>query len=373
MRIVFSGGHFSPAFAVIEECKNDNILFIGRKYAFEGDTSFSFEYVTCKRLNIPFESIPAGRLQRKLTRHTLPSISRISLGVVSALSILRKYKPDVAVVFGGYIGLSVAVAARILSIPVVVHEQTQGAGLANNIVGKFARKICMSFESSRKHFPPSKVVLTGNPVRQDVFVINKSLSVSNGPVVYVTGGSTGSHFLNRTVATILPELLADYNVIHQTGDSQFTRDYEFLEGLKSTLPPFKRKRYVIRKFIEPEEIGWVLNMSSLVVARSGINTTCELLSLGKPCLLIPLPYGQRGEQLENAELVKRLGIGFYIKEHAATPEKILELIIKMIHEQDKYISCAEHAKSYIIPHAARSIANVIQLVGEEQEKRKKKD
>ncbi len=161
------GGHFAPALSVIEKLPKDwDLLLVGRKYSLEGDAALSLEYQTAERMHIPFRMLTTGRIQRKLTRHSLLSLLKTPIGMVQALSILRDFKPDVVLSFGGYVAVPLVLAAHFLRIPIIIHEQTFGAGLANKISSRFADKVCISWEESRKYFPNGKVVVTGNPVRK---------------------------------------------------------------------------------------------------------------------------------------------------------------------------------------------------------------
>ncbi len=141
------GGHFAPALAVIEKLPKDwELLVVGRKYVFEGDQSFSLEYQTAKKLNIPFKPLTTGRLQRKFTKYTINSLLKIPVGLAQATAILNGFKPDVVLSFGGYVSVPITLSASILRIPIVIHEQTLEAGVANKLVARFARKICISWE-----------------------------------------------------------------------------------------------------------------------------------------------------------------------------------------------------------------------------------
>src|SRR5436305_1641956 len=123
------GGHFAPALAVIEKLpKEIEILVVGRKYVFEGDRTLSLEYQTATKLRIPFKTLTTGRLQRKFTRYTFNSLLKIPIGLSQATNILTKFKPDAVLSFGGYISVPVTLAASILRIPLVLHEQTLEAG-----------------------------------------------------------------------------------------------------------------------------------------------------------------------------------------------------------------------------------------------------
>lgn len=338
MKIVICGGHLTPALSLIEVLPKDaEVIYVGRKNAIEGDKGLSLEYQTITEKNIEFVEIKTGRLQRKFTRHFIPSISKVPYGFASALLLLKKYKPDVVVGFGGYVSFPIALAAKSLKIPVVIHEQTLEAGFANKIIGKFANKICISFPSSERYFPESKTVLTGNPIRKSILSPVKNFDVPvKEKVIYITGGSQGSHFINSMVQENIVKMLEDYVVIHQVGDSQKFNDYENLLKIKSELPEEKRKKYFIFKHLTPDEVGGILKTADLVIARSGINTVSELIVLKKPSFLIPLPISQKNEQLRNAKYLKDLGLGEIELQKDLNPERFYEKIKLMMENYSDY-------------------------------------
>src|SRR3990167_7469395 len=132
MRIIIIGGHLSPALSVIDSLPKDwEILFVSGKYVFEGEKSLSLEYKTIDNLKIPFEEISTGRLQRKFSKNTIPSLLKLPSGFFKALSILKKFRPDVVLGFGGYLQIPVVFASFFLKIPVVLHEQTLESGFSN--------------------------------------------------------------------------------------------------------------------------------------------------------------------------------------------------------------------------------------------------
>ena len=360
MRIVITGGHFSPAFALSQELigQGHEVFIAGRKNTFEGDKAYSYEYLVSQKFNIPFFEIRTGRLQRKITKQTLSSLFKTPKGFVDAYKMLSKTKPDAVVVFGGYISMPVALAAYAKKIPVVVHEQTQNAGLANRYIAKLAKKVCITFESSIKYFPSQKVVVTGNPIRKEIFEGHKKMELPQGPVVYVTGGSSGSHFINTLMKKVLVELLKDYVVVHQTGNSKIYDDFNNLNLEREKLPNELKEKYLLLEFVDPEEIGFLLRQSSLVISRSGINTILELLALRKVSLLIPFPYGQHEEQLENARLVKEVGLGEYLKQEEAEPNVFLEKVKFLIENKDVMVKNAKIPKVFT-PHASANIINVL--------------
>ncbi len=319
MKILITGGHLAPLLAVLEELpKEAQVLLVGRKHAFEGDKSLSLEFQITRKLKIPFQEITTGRLQRTFTKYTIQSLLKFPWGFWQAWGIIKKYQPDVILSFGGYISLPVVLAGAILRIPIVVHEQTLSAGLANKIASLWAHKICISWEESKKYFPTAKTVLIGNPVRS--FKIDKlpfKISDEALPLLYITGGSTGSHALNNLVAKNLEKLVTKFRIIHQIGGS-----WDF----KS------RKRYLSIKFINPSDVGIIISRADLIISRAGINTISELLFFKKPALLLPL----NKEQIENALFFKKLGLGEILAGGNISSKDFYNAIILMMENYNKY-------------------------------------
>lgn len=364
MRIVLIGGHLAPALSVLEALpKNTEVLFIGRKYALEGDNALSLEYKTITSLKVPFIGLNTGRLQRKLTKYTFFSLLKLPIGIIKSFLILIDFRPDVVVGFGGYVSIPVAFCSFMLRIPIVIHEQTMGVGLANRVVSKFAKKICISWDSSRKYFAKNKVVLTGNPIRKfPIFDAQFSLFNNKLPTIYITGGSSGSHFINVLVEGIIAELLRKYNIIHQSGDAQEYHDFDRLRQLKESLPEKLRENYILEKFMDPSRIGDLLTSSSLIISRSGINTVTELIYFEKPAILIPLPFAQSGEQLKNAKFLREIGLGIVLPQLGLNQKKLLQKIKQMFNNINNYKINKE--KLGVLPgkKAAQNIISVINYV-----------
>lgn len=365
MKVVISGGHLTPALAVLEELSSKTeIVYIGRKYALEGDKALSLEYQTITALGVPFKVLRAARLQRRLTRYSFLALLRFPKGLGQAILLLWREKPAVVVSFGSYIGLTLSLAAWMLKIPVVVHEQTMGAGLANKITAKFAKNICISWETSREFFPKKKTILTGNPLRKTFFSDLKIRPASaKYPLIYITGGSLGSHAINRLVEASLPKLLEKYAVLQQTGGAKEYKDFDRLQALKKTLSPAQSNRYEVVQFVSPHEVVGHLASADLVISRAGMNTVCELLYLGTPCLLIPLPHGQNGEQERNARFVGKIGIGEVLEEEFLTPERFSEQVLRMMEHLADYREYKGIGQAYIHKDAAQKIMEVIERAG----------
>jgi UDP-N-acetylglucosamine--N-acetylmuramyl-(pentapeptide) pyrophosphoryl-undecaprenol N-acetylglucosamine transferase len=366
MKIVIVGGHLAPALGLIDSLpREDTVVFIGRKFAIEGDKVLSLEFQEINSRNIPFLVLAGGRFQRSFSSQTLPSLSRIPLAVFQAVTYLRRVQPDVVLSFGGYLSVSVGIAAKMLRIPLVIHEQTLEAGLANKILAPFASKICISWENSRPFFPSTKVVLTGNPLKiftKKVFDLPFSSSDQKLPLLYVTGGSTGSHAINMLVENGLDMLTRTFCVIHQTGDTTEFGDYERLVIKKAALPELQRARYHIQKYVTSDQIGEIMDKATIIMSRSGINTVTELIFFGKPALLIPLPHGQKGEQIKNAQFLQKLGLATVLPQENASSEAVHSLLTHMLTKRDEYKAVMKTAKATLHPNAPQEIIETLSYV-----------
>lgn len=368
MRIVIIGGHFSPALSVIEALPSQSqVLVIGRKFGLEGDKALSLEYQTIKKMGISFKSITTGRLQRKFTKHTIFSLIKLPIGFFQALKILKEFKPNVVLSFGGYVSIPVVLASFFLRIPIVVHEQTLEAGLSNKFASLFAKKICISWDSSKKFFPKSKIVLTGNPIRKFT-ISNIKFPISNFkfqidekdknlPIIYITGGSSGSHAINLLIEEIIEKLLEKNVVFHQTGDAQEFQDFSRLEDLRRSFAEKLERRYFLTKFVEPSEVGPIIEKADILISRSGMNTVSELIQFQKPALLIPLPYSQNKEQVKNAFFLKYLGLAEVADQNKLTANDLFDLLEIMLRNLDKYKN--NSAKGLIKKDAAKKIVEVL--------------
>lgn len=360
IKILITGAHFTPAVAVIEVLKtysNVEIVYVGRKTTREGDTSLSAESQILPKLGVKFIPIITGRFQRAFTFYTIPSLFKIPIGLIQSFFIVIKEKPDVVLSFGGYVAVPIVVVSYFLSIPIILHEQTLVSGLANKISSIFADRIALSFKKLNPG--ASKYILTGNPIREDVLNANlKPLSndikklicfskLKKLPIVFITGGNQGSHIINLAVEGSLKRLTKIACVVHQTGESKY-HDFERLNKKEIN-------GYLAKKFID-KEMGSVLNLADLVVSRAGVNTLIELAYLGKPTLVIPIPYLYQDEQNKNAKYFERLGLVQILPQKNLTSETFYETVKNMLENIFLYKRKASQAKSEIVLDGAQKLA-----------------
>lgn len=327
-----SGGHFSVAKSLIDTLISDydipveNITYIGGDLGMEGETKGnSLEQKQFKSANFKTYYIRAGKLQRKISLNTLSLLARSLLGFLDAKKIIKKVKPSLVISSGGFVSVPVCIACRIYKIPVYLHEQTASVGLSNKIVGKFAKKIFVSFNCSIKYFPKGKSIHSGNIIKKEIFNKNilpntdkeiVSLLVTNKelPFVYISGGSLGSHTINSKVFASISNLLRKYRVLLQTGENEQFKDFQNGIEIQTSLPSNLKERFVVKKYVDIDTIGYVLNSMDLFVGRSGANSVYEIGVLKKNALFIPIPWVTHNEQYLNAKVLEDIGTAHILEE-----------------------------------------------------------
>ena len=343
-RIVIAGGHLTPALAVIEELQKRGdweVFYFGRPYSTEGDKTPSLEAKIIQEKEVKFIPINFGRVQHNFTRYSPWAFLRIPWGILLSLIHLIRLRPKLVLSFGSYVGATVTAVAWVLGVPVVIHEQTTVAGLANKTSSFLAKKILVSWPQALKNFPYEKSVLVGNPLRQEVFQFDEKIWEAfrfdkKLPLVLVTGGNQGSHRFNVALEGVLTKLLGKYNLFHQTGHLKSFGDFDRLSKTREKLTADLKKRYQLKKYLTGKEWGTVLAKADLVISRAGINTISELLALGKAQLLIPIPWLPADEQGQNARMVKDMGLGEILLQKDLNPENLLQKIEIMMGDLKKY-------------------------------------
>lgn len=379
-KIVITGGHLTPALATLNELKKkgyNKIFWIGVKKNQAGNSKETAEYLTIAKESIPFFSLRTGKLIRNWEFSTffygLKQCFLIPVGFFNALILILRIRPAIVISFGGFLALPVVFWANLFRIKIVTHEQTQILGLANKIIAKLANKVLISWKSSEKFFPKAKTVFTGNPIRREI-LYSKSLTLTRDfdktrPILFVMGGNQGSHHINDKIFEILPKLLEDFNVIHQTGNSEATGDYTKALRIKESLNSFVSLRYNVKDYISSEEIGEALNSSTIIICRAGANTVTELLAIGKLSIIIPLPKSSYNEQVKNALLIESTGLGYYLpQKEEINAEKLYQTVLMGLNQfkigkgfNNKALSeCVETAKSMISLDAPSAVVDEIE-------------
>jgi len=373
-----TGGHVSPALAVVQ---------ILREMAQAEGWQPVFRYIGSadgveKRLaqeaGLDFVGVQSGKLRRAFslrgyfTRENLADLFRLPVGLVQSLWQVWKFRPAVVFSTGGYVSVPPVVAAGLLGVPVLTHEQTVQVGLANRIAARFASRIALSFEGAIEELPRrlrSKAFVTGNPVRRLIFGGNRDKAIvrfgfspedDDLPTIYVTGGARGARIINRAIEAVLPELLSHCRIIHQCGQQPEgeEQDYDRLSAALEKLPAELNRRYFLARFIG-EEIGEVFALADLVVGRSGAGTVTEVSALGKPALFIPLVPTGGDEQTRNARRSVAAGAAVIIPNAELDGSRLLAELKTLLKDPSRLRTMGQAALTLARPDAAKDLAQAV--------------
>lgn len=348
-RIVLTGGgtagHVTPCIALLPELKKAgyDIQYIG---SYQG-----IERKLIEEYNIVYHGISSGKLRRYFDSKNFTDPFKVMKGYFEAGKVLKQIKPDIVFSKGGFVTVPVVMAAKKLKIPVIIHESDMTPGLANRLALPSATKVCANFPETIKYLPEDKAVLTGTPIRKELFSGNKIKGLdfcgftANKPVILIIGGSTGSRAINEVVRGMLPTLLRDYQIVHLCGKGNLDERFQDTPG------------YVQFEYIK-EELSDLLAASELVISRAGANAICELLALRKPNILIPLPASSsRGDQLLNAESFERQGYSLVLKEEDLSLATLLDAINKVIDAKQDYINAMNKS---VLNNSVETIVKLIE-------------
>lgn len=327
IKVVLTGGHAgATAYAFAQTLRKDtsincDLFWIGAKRAVEGSSHPTFEQKALPLVGIKIFAITAGRIQRRFTHHTIPSILKIPVGFFQAFKLVLRIRPKAIVSFGGFASFPVVVIGYLMRIPVIIHEQTIVYGRANKVASFFVKKIALSRKESLKYFDRSKCEITGNPVSEEILKVGPKVKMGNPPTIFITGGSRGSEKINETVGLILPKLLSKYIVVHQVGEASLDKFKKVRESLGEM-----SHNYKVYGILEPKNWAEEINIADIIVSRAGANFVSELLIIKRPAILIPIPWTFMDEQTKNAEYAKEFGIASILLQRDLTPQRLLETI-----------------------------------------------
>lgn len=354
-----TGGHFYPLIAIAEELNNiaDEQKIVKFKVYYASDTPYDREAL--KRQFITFVPITAGKLRVYFSLQNFLDIFKTAYGIIKAIFTIFHIYPDVVISKGGYASFPVLCAARILMIPVIIHESDTVPGRVSLWSGKFAKRVALSFPEAVSFFKADKVSVTGQPVRKTIilpakeganefFELNKDI-----PTVGVFAGSQGAQAINDAIVRILPDLLKKYQVIHQTGEKNFktvTTDVGVILG-----DDVHRTRYKPFPFLNDVQTKMFGGASSVIIGRSG-SSLFEIAAWGKPSILIPYPIAHGDHQRKNAYHYARSGACVVIEEANLTPSVLMNEIEDIIENSERYKTMSERAQKFFKSDAAREIA-----------------
>jgi len=349
-----TGGHIFPAVAIANQIKKQvpdvDILFVGALGRME------MEKVPAAGYKII--GLWISGLQRKLTLSNLSFPFKVISSLFKARKILNDFKPHVVIGTGGYASGPMLRAATSKGIPTLIQEQNSYPGITNKILSKKVNKICVGYEGMERFFPKEKIVLSGNPVRQDLQEVDTKREEglkffnldSNKKIVLVVGGSLGAKGINEAIGKDL-QLLADNNVqlLWQTGKVYFER-------AKQQTAPFVNKNIRAVDFITRMDLAY--SIADCVISRAGAGAVSELSIIKKPCILVPLPTAAEDHQTKNAMALVNKNAAILVKDSEAK-DKLVKEVIELVKNESKQNELKQNIAKLALPNAAEIIVSEI--------------
>lgn len=361
-KIILTGGgtagHVTPNLALLPALQEAGyeVEYVG---SYEG-----IEKSLIESKGIPYHGISSGKLRRYIDIKNLSDPFRVVKGLREAYFLLRKIKPDIVFSKGGFVSVPVVLAAKMRKIPVIIHESDMTPGLANKIAFSGATYVCCNFPETLPLLPEGKAQVTGCPIRAELMNGSKEKGLeylgfdSSKPVLFITGGSLGSVFINEHITDILDDLLEKFQVVHQVGKDHINHDLDNKPGY------FQKETF-------KGSLPNIFAAADIVVSRAGANSICELLALRKPTLLIPLSkLASRGDQVLNAQSFVNQGFSLKLEEEeivgAYDSKKILfDTIMKLYDERQTFI---DTMKKESIEDSVAVVMKLIEKTVEESQK-----
>ena len=369
MKILFTGGgtggHFYPIIAVAQEINKlvDQEKIANVRMYYFSDAPYDKEVLFENQ--IAFKQIHAGKMRMYFSLQNFIDIFKTAYGIIEALIAVFQLYPDVVFAKGAYASFPTLVAARILGIPVIVHESDCAPGRVTSIAGKFAKYIAVSYKESFQFFPKERTAHTGQPIRPELEHPATGgleyLELESGvPVIFILGGSLGAQIINESILQVLPELVKKYQIIHQVGRANID-DVQKRSTLILKDNPLKN-HYKPFDFLNPLAIRMAAGVASVIVSRAG-GTIFEIASWGVPSIIIPIEKTNNDHQRKNAFAYARAGACQVIEEKNLTPHVLLAEIDRIVTDLAMHDEMAAAARKFFIPDAAKKIAQKILEIG----------
>ena len=354
-----TGGHIFPAVAIANALKRiapqTEILFVGAKGRME------MEKVPASGYRIVGLDIQGFQRKSILKNVMLPY--KMIKSVLNARSIIKAFKPDVAVGVGGYASGPLLLAASQMNIPYLIQEQNSYAGITNKWLGKNAQRICVAFTGMEQFFPASKIMLTGNPIRKEVadienkrFASAEMLSLSpHKHTILVTGGSLGAGTLNNSFLAGIKKIVdADVQLIWQTGKYYYQFVQEKLAGMEN-------ENIKVMEFLHKMELAYA--SADVIVSRAGAGTIAELCVIGKPVILVPSPNVTEDHQTQNALALVKHGAALMIADASAQTD-LVDAALNLVGNPGKCRLLSDNIKKLALPDADNVIAKEVFKIAE---------
>ena len=351
-----TGGHIFPAISIADALRAEDpdceILFVGAKGKMEMER--------VPKAGYKILGLPVAGLQRKLSLKNLVLPIKVVASLVKARSILRSFKPDVAVGVGGYASAPLLMAASKMGIPCLIQEQNSYAGLTNRKLGSRVQKICVAYDGMDRFFPAEKIIFTGNPLRDDINPPTEAQRREGyeyygldprKKTLFVVGGSLGARTLNESVQQWIVEKSADapFQILWQSG--KYYKDE--VEAFLKEHPAANVKNLT---FIDRMDLAYAV--ADVIVSRAGAGTISELCVEGKATIFVPSPIVAEDHQRHNAMALVDKGAAMMVLD-ADAREKLMDTAEALLADHEKIASMEREILKLGKKRAAKDIADEV--------------
>lgn len=346
-----TGGHIFPAISIANAIKkiqpDAELLFVGAEGKMEMEKVPAAGYTIV--------GLPVAGFHRRLTLKNLAFPFKLLKSMRKAKQVVRNFNPDVAVGVGGYASGPVLRVASKAGVPCLLQEQNSFPGMTNKILAKKAKRICVAYENMDRFFEAKKILLTGNPVRDNLKSTASREEAAdywkldaNKKTILVIGGSLGARSVNNGIAHGLAGLPDDVQLIWQTGKF-------YIEEMKGKVPDNVKERVVVTDFIGRMDLAF--QMGDVVVSRAGASSISELSLLGKACIFVPSPNVAEDHQTKNAMALVSIGAAKMVKD--ADVNQLLGNAVQLLQQPDECKQLATNILTMARPNAAQTIAQEV--------------
>ncbi|PZO30722.1 MAG: undecaprenyldiphospho-muramoylpentapeptide beta-N-acetylglucosaminyltransferase [Flavobacteriaceae bacterium] len=346
-----TGGHIYPAIAIANELKSRfpdaEFLFVGAKD--------KMEMQKVPQAGYKIEGLWIAGLQRKLTVQNMMFPFKLISSLWKSRQIINKFKPDVVIGTGGFASGPLLQVANSRNIPTLVQEQNSYPGITNKLLSKKANKICVAYDNLERFFPKEKIVVTGNPVREDLLNIENKKEEAiahfnldrNKKTLLVLGGSLGARRINQLIEKEIYNIVSkDIQVIWQCGKFYINEYKHFSDG----------KNVQVLDFIDRMDL--VYAAADFVISRAGASSVSELCLVGKPTIFIPSPNVAEDHQTKNAKAIVDKNGAILLKENELE-EKFETTFSNLISDESLQKELSQNIKSLAKPNATKDIVEEI--------------
>lgn len=339
-----SGGPVIPLLEIAKELKRKDLNL---DFVFVGTESGPERKMVADFPDMPFLSLPAGKLRRYFSVKNIVDIFYIILAFFKSFSLLNKEKPDIIISVGSFSSVPLAYAAFLLRIPILIHQQDVRAGLANRLMAPLAKTITAVFEKTLADYGP-RAILTGNPVSLADSEIEFDEALNNffhgdKPLVLVLGGGTGAIAINELIAKSKEKLVSFCKLIHLSGENK-NIETRALDG------------YLSFEFLSHDHLLAIMKKADLIVSRCGLSTLTEISALRKASILIPMPASH---QEDNAEIFVKNGAAMLLEQKNLEADVFVEKVFDLLKNKEALLNYANNAYKVIKKGASETIANIV--------------